>query len=102
MPSRVLRTVASTSRQTTTSGLAETASAAVAARVAPRVSSSGERPGVRFQTVVGWPAARKARARAVPIAPRPRTVTGVFMRTSLVRRFRMDKYPLISQVLTER
>ena len=32
--------------------------------------------GVRFQTVVGWPAARNARASAVPMAPRPRTVTG--------------------------
>jgi hypothetical protein len=29
-------------------------------------------------------------------------VTGVFMPTSLVGRFRMDKYPLNSQVLTER
>jgi hypothetical protein len=74
-------TEASSSRQTTINELALTASATVVARVTP--VRSGARPGVRFQTVVGWPAAVKARARAVPIAPRPRTVTGVFMGPSL-------------------
>jgi hypothetical protein len=63
-------------RQTTTSGLADTASAAVAAGVAPWATRGPVLAGLRFQTVVGCPALRKAAARAVPIMPRPRTETG--------------------------
>ena len=37
--------------------------------------SGSARAADRFQTVVGWPASRKARARALPIAPRPSTAT---------------------------
>jgi hypothetical protein len=60
---------------------------------------------VRFQTVVGWPAARKARERARPMAPRPRTVTGEeegegeregidVMRRTVRRHCHHDKYGL--------
>lgn len=71
------RTDALSSRQVTTSGLAATASAAVAATRAPRGASSVLRPGLRFQTVRGCPAASQVRASAVPMAPRPSRVRGV-------------------------
>jgi hypothetical protein len=64
-------------RQTTTSGLAATASEAVPVGAAPWVTSGAASAAVRFQTVVRCPARTKAAASADPIMPRPRTVTGV-------------------------
>jgi hypothetical protein len=60
-----------------TSGLAATASAMSSVPAAPRDTSGGTRSAVRFQTVVGCPAAMNAVATARPIEPSPRTVTGV-------------------------
>jgi hypothetical protein len=63
------------STQTTVSDEAATASATVAASIAPLPTRSPARPSVRFQTVVRCPAARKAAASARPMAPSPITDT---------------------------
>ncbi|CAM5660433.1 hypothetical protein SMICM304S_02968 [Streptomyces microflavus] len=103
------RTDASSSRQVTTSGLAATASAAVAATRAPRRASSVLRPGLRFQTVRGCPAASQVRASAVPMAPRPSRVRGVGgvgadalsdMRIRLVDGAGSDQVPTYEWVVT--
>ncbi|GAA4519567.1 hypothetical protein GCM10023096_40810 [Nonomuraea ferruginea] len=58
-----------------TSGLAATASAAVAAAVAPLSTNGVLLLAVRFQTVVRWPRSTKVLAIADPISPSPSTVT---------------------------
>ncbi len=63
-------------KQTITSGLAATASVTVSAGIAPCAARGPVLAAERFQTVTGWPAFRRAAARALPIMPRPRTVTG--------------------------
>src|SRR6478672_5772273 len=59
----------------TVTGLASTASAAVAATVAPADPSGAHLAAVRFQTVTVWPAARKVRASVAPMFPSPMTLT---------------------------
>jgi hypothetical protein len=55
--------------------LAAIASAAVSATLAPSSARASVLPGLRFQTVTSTPAARRIRAVARPIGPRPMTVT---------------------------
>ena len=61
--------------QITTMGLAAAASAEVSAAGAPKDTSAAVRAGVWFQAVTACPAPRKARANALPMAPRPIMVT---------------------------
>src|SRR6478735_9907245 len=58
-------------------GLADTASATVAARRAPSATRASPFSAVRFQIVKGCPWVRSALASARPIGPSPMTVTGV-------------------------
>ena len=61
--------------QTTAMPASATASAGVSAITTPRSSSSGARPGVRFQPVTVKPARARLAAIAAPIVPRPRNAT---------------------------
>ena len=60
-------------------------SAGVAASVAPAVTRSPARPGVRFHTVTGRPAARRLVAMCRPIVPRPTNPTRSTPSSVLVR-----------------
>lgn len=60
-----------------TSGLDATAAATDPAAPAPSATSAAALPGLRFHTVVGWPARTNARASAEPMSPSPMTVTAV-------------------------
>jgi hypothetical protein len=62
-------------RQTTTTGEARTASAAVVTSAAPCSTRPSALPGDRFHTVVRCPASTRAAARALPISPSPSTLT---------------------------
>ena len=58
-------------------GLAAMASAQLAAAMAPSAASGSALRGSRFHTVTLWPARNCARARALPMAPRPMTEMSV-------------------------
>ena len=60
-----------------TSGWAVTASSIDDAVAAPRARSGVARSGLRFHTVVSWPASSRVLASALPMAPSPSTVTPV-------------------------
>src|SRR5690606_35765372 len=68
-------------RLTMTTSAPATAAAGSGAASAPSATSGSARDPVRFHTTVRWPAPTSARARAEPMAPSPRTVTSVAVRS---------------------
>ena len=66
--------------------LPATAAAASSATSAPAERAVRVLAGVRFHTVTAWPARSSAVATAVPIAPVPRTVTGLRVFSLMLRR----------------
>ena len=80
-PSATASSAAGSDSIVQTMSLPVAASRGVAATEAPSAANGAARPGLRFQTAVGKPAARIGRAMGAPIAPRPRKATRV-MRAS--------------------
>jgi hypothetical protein len=85
-PRHTSRTASSAVSRVSTTSAPVTASAMLSATRALRPGRSPSRPGVRFQTVTGWPRSRSRPATAWPMVPSPRMLTFMAVSSSQVAR----------------
>src|SRR5439155_364087 len=104
-PNRTASTSGVSDTQTTTASVAVATAAGLSARVTPRSSSSGPRPGLRFQAVTVKPARARLPAIAAPIVPSPRNpirssaiLASLLPSPRIMHRREAGRMPVVAQV----